>query len=339
MGNNTSKDITKKDVQNHIENELNINNNVINDFYHQTTNNLMTEMVNTNDQSVKVNLQQMNRLIVGTLIADGGTIDICQNNDLVSRNASIMNVLQNTEGQNQIITDLNASFSNSMATNAQLAAAMESNSAITDTIKSAGGIASMVDSIMSTISDLGKQIGQNDTTKDIETKIITAVKQKYNISNNVTNKTRSIITNAVQNIFKNNSNSKCVFSTTQINELQTGAAIAKNGGKISLCQENSLNAISECVIGSIQSESMSNGLTTTDKISATTEIKNTGEANANLKATTGISTTKEMGSAFEDMIKSFSPAACGGVCIVYCIVLALIIGAMFLLKGKGGGNE
>jgi hypothetical protein len=338
MGNNTSTTTKRKEVENYINNELSINNQIINDFYHQTTNTVMTSMINNNSQSIQVDLKQMNRIELGTLIVDGGTFEACGDNVLVSKNASIMNVLQDTKGQNDIISELNSAFASAMSTNAQLAAAMESNSAITDSIKSAGGIASMVESVMEAITALGKQIGQNDVTSTDIALIKTTVQQKFNIKNNVTNKTKNIVTNSVQNMFKNESNSKCTFSTTQINDLKLGTIILKNGGKATLCQKNSLNAISECFVGSVQTESMVNGLTTSDKISATTDIKNSGGTTGDLKATAGVTTSYEMGSAFEDMIKSFSPAACGGICIVYCIVLALIIGGIFLLKSKGGGR-
>ena len=335
MGNKHPKDINQSDVQSEINIELTNETQNLNKILNEQITNISTSIINQNAADINISTGGNNLFTADEItIEKKGVLDVNQQIDIQSTNTAVLNLLQDQEALNDFSSKLSEQLQNSVSNSTSITTAMQNVAGLTNANSSAGGLASMLQSVMDTLKSVNPLNAPVSTSNISACK--TAIKQTFkNITLNQ-NDIQNIIHNNISNSIKNMNSQSCNISTTGNNQIMVGNLKIKSEGVATIKQSQSIKAFNSCLNKLVSSSKITNQVATAATTQSTTDTKNSNEASTAASAAATVTTSTVMGDSIGDTFKSIltNPGflMVGGV--MCCVVLVLLCIAIYIKFGK-----
>ncbi len=304
MGQKQSKDISRTDIQTHIQTEINNNTQNITDIIATTINDTTLNVINKNATQIQSSVSGTNTLDVGDLSATGTGTEIIINQS-VSVDALIqasVNLVSDTKALSTLGSQMTTDLKNKVANDNAMSSSMDAINKIADAQKSAGGPEALVETVMATISGLGDSLNGAKSESEKVTMIKNSIKTK--VSNSTVNKNaiNNIVENKIKTALENINEQSCELNSSAGNTLKAGDIKAAAGGKIILGQSAVVKAAISCIMGAVNSNSMGTEIKNALTSGSATDTGNTNKTESAVKTDTDVSKTTEKGSAIMDSV-------------------------------------
>ncbi len=280
--------VSKLTVTNELSSAITNSNTVINEVVNSTISKVSTEMVQKNGSDIQIDVNATNQISLGDIsVTDGSEFDISQRvkndttalaiSDIVSKQASL------TEMTQSLMNDLQNKASN----DTKLNAALDQMVQIAEIKKNAGGPEGMVSKVTDAFNSFLDSPKSERDEQTYNNKIGVSISN----SNYSKNDLKNYLENSISQKLTVDNLAKCRLSTASGNVLEARNVVLKNGSKVAINQDATLNAFQQCIM------KMDIGNDLTNKLLQTSDFKsmveNLNKNAAELQASQDAKNTKE----------------------------------------------
>lgn len=341
MGINQSKEkITRTDILNQIDIEVENETKNITEVLNESVTNISMSVVNETASKINNAVGGGNNLLLKNVNIDG-VLNINQEVNIEATTQAVIQLIQDSSALNDMASQMIQDISNKVENDNELNSTIQQVTAVNQSKKDEGGIASMVKmvtDVLNTALTPGSKMTESNYTN-----IKNTVKQK--LSNTTINKNdiKNIVKNSIENNIKNINESTCQTSVSAANNMELNGVNIGANGKATLDQITSVTAFNSCLISTLNTAEISSKIANTSSTTNKNETTNKNKTTAGVSQAATVTQSEELNdfilSAITNVTDSMTSGSigsiiCGLFCLIYYIIIAGAIG-YFAYKRMG----